>query len=126
MAVVLIADDNTMIRKTIRNVLEKANHTVLEASNGQETIRVLGDSRVDVLLLDMVMPGKGGLETLLEMNSEQITTRIIVMTGKLDTTSEPFQTLCRRFHAEKVLTKPFTNLSLLQAIADVTQPTRDD
>ena len=126
MAIILVADDNTMLRKTIRTVLEKANHTVLEAQNGEETIRILRDSAVDVLLLDVIMPGKGGLETMLEMNSGKITTRIVVMTGKLDTTSEPFQAICRRFHAEKILTKPFTNISLLQTIAEITQPPGDN
>lgn len=126
MAIVLVADDNTMLRKTIRTVLEKANHTVLEAQNGEETIQILRDSKVDVLLLDVVMPGKGGVETMLEMNSGELTTRTIVMTGKIDTGGKAFQALCRRFRAEKILTKPFTNISLLQTIAEITQPPGND
>lgn len=117
MAKVLLADDNQMLRKTVRKILEQGGHEVVEARDGREAMEQLHRSRMDVVLLDIVMPGQGGMETLFEMSGSRIRTRVIIMTGRIDTGTEAFKNLCLRFRAEKVLTKPFSAKELLTAIA---------
>ena len=119
MGKILVADDNDLFRKTIRRILEKAGHSVEEASDGQSVLQLLGRTAFDIVLLDIVMPGKGGIETLLELNVSNKDVRVIVMTGRIDTGTTAFQTLCRRFKTEKILTKPFTSKQLLDSVNEL-------
>ena len=65
---VLIADDDRGIRETMRAILERAGHyTVFEASDGDQALAVLNQEQVDVILLDLAMPGRDGLGVLAEI-----------------------------------------------------------
>lgn len=65
MAVVLIVDDERMMREMLRYVLEKEGHAVIEACNGDEAIELLeAGMKPAVILLDWIMPVKGGQEVL--------------------------------------------------------------
>ena len=62
MATVLVVDDSEMQRNNIRDLIEKAGHTVLLATNGQEGVEVFQKSSVDLILSDHNMPVLTGLE----------------------------------------------------------------
>jgi CheY-like chemotaxis protein len=67
MASVLIADDSEVMRKAIRVRLEAGGVTVLEASDGFEAIAMVMTEKPNVVILDIVMTGLNGLETLKEL-----------------------------------------------------------
>jgi len=116
MAKILVVDDDDLLRETVRLVLEKAGHRVAEAQDGRKVPELLAGDTFDIMLLDMVMRGKGGIETLADPALSSSSCKVIVMTGRIDTGSEAFQALCRRFNAEAVLAKPFTTRQLLETI----------
>lgn len=58
---VLIADDHRLFREALRAVLERECEVVGEAASGEETIAIAARTRLDVVLLDIAMPGIGGL-----------------------------------------------------------------
>jgi two-component system OmpR family response regulator len=58
---VLIADDDTVVRDVVRRYLERDGLDVSVANNGTEALRVLGSQRIDVAVLDVMMPGPDGL-----------------------------------------------------------------
>ena len=64
MRTVLVAEDNEGNRELIAEMLEAADYLVLHAGDGEEALAVLEESRPDIVLLDMQMPKKNGLETL--------------------------------------------------------------
>lgn len=68
---VIVADDQTLVRKGIRSLLELSGDFVVvaEASDGEEALRIVRSKRADVLLLDVRMPKKTGLEVLEEMRA---------------------------------------------------------
>ena len=68
---VIVADDQTLVRKGIRSLLELSGDfaVVAEASDGEEALRIVRSMRADVLLLDVRMPKKTGLEVLEEMRA---------------------------------------------------------
>ncbi len=107
MAVVLIADDETYIRDLIRRALPASEYTVLEASEGNETLETLKTSKVDILILDLVMPQKGGIETFMEIREQNKDLKIIVITGKIKTEDDAIQGLTEHFGVDAVLNKPF-------------------
>jgi CheY-like chemotaxis protein len=64
MTTVLIAEDNAVNRELLRELLEMRGHTVVEACNGEEALRLLDESRPEILLLDLGMPVLDGYATV--------------------------------------------------------------
>jgi two-component system nitrate/nitrite response regulator NarL len=83
---VLMADDHVIFRSGLRKLLETEDdiQIVGEASNGSECVDMLTKLKPDILLLDLRMPDKGGLEVLEEINLDSLTTRVIVLTAGED------------------------------------------
>src|ERR1700756_1364785 len=83
---VLVADDHAVFRDGLRKLLEGADDisVVGEASNGSQCIKMLGKFKPDILLLDLRMPDKGGLDVLTEVNFDSLPTRVIVLTAAED------------------------------------------
>ncbi len=79
---VFLADDHAIVRAGLRRLLADTEDIVVvgEAGDGQETLRALGESEVDVLILDLNMPGLGGLEVLKAIRAEQMELRVLVLT----------------------------------------------
>lgn len=78
---VLFVDDHAMVRSGFRQLLETSPqfHVVGEAANGEEAFRLYFDLRPDVLLLDLLMPGEGGLATIRRLLSRDANIRIVVL-----------------------------------------------
>jgi DNA-binding NarL/FixJ family response regulator len=77
---ILIADDNFRLREGIRSMLSEANHEVCgEAADTDETVRLASELRPDLILLDISMPGAGGLEAARQIRHVLPDTKILVM-----------------------------------------------
>ncbi|MDH3236817.1 MAG: response regulator, partial [Alphaproteobacteria bacterium] len=61
MARILVVDDEEIVRFTLRQMLEKEGHEVFEAANGQEALNCFEDSRVNLIITDIIMPEKEGI-----------------------------------------------------------------
>jgi DNA-binding NarL/FixJ family response regulator len=83
---VLIADDHTIFREGLRKLLDgEADVTIVgEASSGSEAVQLLGKLKPDILLLDLRMPDRDGLSVLEEVNFDNSSTRVIVLTATED------------------------------------------
>ena len=79
---VIIADDQTLVRQGIRSLLELSGEfaIVAEASDGEEALRAVRSTRADVVLLDVRMPKKAGLEVLEEMRAMKAPPPAILLT----------------------------------------------
>ncbi len=79
---IMIADDHSMIREGLKQLLELEGDmkVVAEASNGKECMEIIGEVRPDVLLLDINMPEKNGLEVLEELNLTKKRPKILILT----------------------------------------------
>lgn len=83
---VLLADDHTLVRAGLRKILEGAPgvEVVGEVPNGEAALQVLGETPVDVLVLDLTMPGIDGFEVLRRCESRHPATRVLVLTMHAD------------------------------------------
>ena len=84
---ILIADDHTMVRKGIKALLSAKKYgidVVGEASNGDEAIQKARQLDPDVILMDLVMPVKSGMEAIEEIKKMQKYARILVLTSFAD------------------------------------------
>jgi DNA-binding NarL/FixJ family response regulator len=83
---ILIADDHVIFRDGLRKLLDSDGEisVVGEASNGAECVKMLGNLKPDILLLDLRMPDKRGLAVLEEVNFDTVPTRVIILTAAED------------------------------------------
>ncbi len=117
MAHILVADDEAEVRAIIRRMLVKAGHEVAEAANGEEVVALLAGNRFDLAVIDVVMPRKGGVETLMEIHSQLRGMKVVVITGQVDIDSDAFRNLVTHFGASRVLRKPFKMEELLAEVS---------
>jgi DNA-binding NtrC family response regulator len=78
---VLIVDDEEKVRKYLSRLLLKRGFLVSTASNGTEALQYLRENDVDLVLLDVLMPGPSGLDTLPQMKALRPLTEVIMLTG---------------------------------------------
>ncbi len=107
---VLVADDDPGIRLVMRHRLEADGYNVEEAADSYQALTALRTNRFDAALMDIIMPGPGGLEVLSTVRTEGIRTPIIVITAA-STMTNAVEAIKRGGH--DYLTKPFANLDLL-------------
>jgi two-component system, NtrC family, nitrogen regulation response regulator GlnG len=111
-ASILVADDDPGIRLILRHRLEAAGYAVEEAAESQGTLRALLTNRHEVALVDIMMPGIGGLEVLSQARDQGMHTLVIVITAA-STMNNAVEAMKRGAH--DYLTKPFENLDLVAA-----------
>jgi len=109
---ILVADDDSGIRLVLRHRLEAAGYEVEEAADSQSALEALLSNRDEVALLDIMMPGIGGLEVLSTAREQSSRTLIIVITAA-STMNNAVEAMKRGAH--DYLTKPFENLDLVAA-----------
>lgn len=78
---VLIVDDDCAIRALLRRSFEEAGYSVLEAADGLDAMRVADEERVDLLVTDLVMPNREGIELLQHFRRFLRHVKIIVVSG---------------------------------------------
>jgi two-component system response regulator (stage 0 sporulation protein F) len=116
MATILVIDDEKSIRNLLKEVLERANHRVLEACNGREGLTLYQQNKVDLVLMDILMPGTDGLEATLQLTREYLDAKVIAMTGAQG--DKNFLDVAKLFGARRVFEKPFDLDKLIQAIKE--------
>lgn len=79
---IMLVDDHNLIREGIRQLLEFNDdmRVICESSNGQECLEMLQNVQIDILLLDINMPGMNGIETLAEIRRRKIPTKVLMLT----------------------------------------------
>ena len=116
MALILVIDDEQMLRRTLRALLERAGHTVVEAEDGNEGLAQLDVQMPDLVLTDIIMPNRDGVETLGELRRQDARLPIIAMSGGGRMSGDLFLTLANGLGATRTLPKPIRQSDLIQAI----------
>ncbi len=113
---ILVVDDEPPLRRMLRRMLEKDGYRVLEASNGREALRVFADEHVDVVITDLFMPEKDGLETIREIRNLSPEAGILAISGGGKTVGQDLLPYAEMLGAQRVLAKPLKHRDLLEAI----------
>lgn len=116
MARILVVDDDEMVRDAIASALRRAGYTVDEASNGREAAERFQSQPADLVITDILMPERDGLETIMTLTRDTGGVPIVAMTG-LSSRSALYLEMARTFGAVRVLEKPFE----LTELVDVTR-----
>ena len=118
MASILIIDDDDSLRDALRRNLRKAGYQVVEANEGRQGLKQLESAPVDLILLDIFMPGKEGLETITELRRSHPGIRVIAMSGGGSKGDLDVLKVAKLFGARRTMTKPFTREQLLEAVQE--------
>lgn len=112
---ILIVDDNANLRKLVRLTLEGLGHELEELDNGVDALRRALETRPDVVVLDVMMPGVDGYEICYLMKTAPLLrhTRIVMLTARGQAADVETG---RGAHADAYLVKPFDPQALLETI----------
>ena len=115
---ILIIDDDDSLRDSLRRTLHKEGYTIMEASEGGRGLKLLERSSVDLILLDMFMPEKDGLETIGELRRAHPGITIIAMSGGGFRGTVDVLHVAKKLGVRRTLAKPFTWEQLLDALRE--------
>lgn len=116
MARIMIIDDEAMVRETLRRILETFHYDVTEAPDGKVALAEHKKNPVDLIVVDIFMPEKEGLETIQEFKRDHEHVKIIAISGYTGVGSKDFLKSARAFGAERTFTKPISSEELTGAI----------
>jgi len=118
MARVLVIDDDDAVRTAIKLLLETDGYEVLAASNGHEGMRTAQAHEVDLVIVDIFMPGMDGIETIRTLRTYRPAVPIVAISGAMagkNKEGPDFLTIATKFGAVTTLPKPFRPRELLDA-----------
>ena len=116
MARILLIEDDDTVRTLLHHTLERYGHAVVEARNGDEGLALYPQVAADLLITDLMMPGKGGLEVLAELKEKYPPVKAIAITGGLLHDHRDVLQLAKSLGAATVLAKPFSCETLMAAV----------
>ena len=116
MARILVIDDEELARFTLREILEAAGHEVVEATNGNEGTASQRANPCDMVITDMIMPEKEGLETIVELKGAYPDLKVIAISGGGRTRNLDFLQLAGELGADQVIVKPFSEDELMKGV----------
>lgn len=117
MTKIIIIDDDALIRRVVGRVLTGAGYQVLEATNGRDGMAVIHEQKPDLIITDLMMPEKEGLETVRELQTDSCKAPILVISGSDLDNRAMYLDMAKRFGADATLKKPFRPSELLEAVA---------
>ena len=106
----------------IRSSLELEGYEVREASNGREAMEILASYKPDLMITDILMPEKEGIETIREARQQQADIKIIAISGGVRSENMDFLKIAKRLGADLALGKPFGRQQLLDMVHQLLGP----
>lgn len=119
MARILLADDDNQVRSMLKITLERAGHEVVEAADGNEAVQNYSADTIDLVITDIVMPEKEGIETIMELRSMNSKVKIIAISGGGRINPDDYLNWARRFGVKHTFTKPVDREQLLESINEL-------
>lgn len=123
MSRVMVVDDDTALLHTISRLLQRAGHEVAEAANGKDALAFMRAAPVDIVVTDLFMPDKDGLETICELHRDYPDVPIVAICGNRN--GGLMLHAAKGLGAIRTLEKPFEPEALLRLITEELQRQRD-
>jgi DNA-binding response OmpR family regulator len=122
MARILLVDDAVDLRNALVYALQSEGHVVAAADDGEQGMALQRGFNADVLITDIFMPNKDGIETIQEFKEMSPGARIVVMSASNRLNSSTYLTIARELGVDEVMNKPFSIQELLDVVARLTVP----
>jgi len=117
MAKILLVDDDNLVRTSLTFALEDAGYSVVQAVNGDEALIALQKDGFDLVVLDMLMPEREGIETIREIRKDSRTLPILAISGGDKTGWSDFLRMATVLGASDTMAKPFTASEFVERVS---------
>jgi len=117
---ILVIDDDENVRRLICKMLETEKNEIFEAENGNKGMKLIkSNPDVDLVITDLIMPEKEGLETIRELRQDFSHIKIMAISGGGKIDPQNYLPIAKGMGADITLNKPFTRQELLNAIRKI-------
>ncbi|MEA1969434.1 MAG: response regulator [Thermodesulfobacteriota bacterium] len=113
---ILIIDDEPQIRSMLKKILEREGFDIIVASDGKEGMKLFERNPVDLVITDLIMPEKEGIEIILELRKGYPDVPIIAMSGGGQNSPDGYLNMAKIFGAHATFEKPINKEELLNAV----------
>jgi CheY-like chemotaxis protein len=120
MSRILLIDDEQEIREVLRTVLERVGHEVSEAENGEQGIQLYREEDFDLVVTDIIMPEKGGIDTIMDLRRDYPDVKIIAVSGGGMCGDVSYLDMAIGVGADRAIGKPFVLDEFLAAVNELT------
>ena len=122
MTAILVVDDQKELRKVVRRVLTESGYEVAEAEDGEAALAAFRASPPALVITDIIMPGKEGIEVIATMKRERPEVKVLAISGGGRTHVMDFLAIARKAGADAALEKPFRKSDLLARVVELLGP----
>jgi len=119
MARILVIDDDEQVLDMLYESLTREGYHVLKASNGEQGLKLYREESVDLIITDLIMPKKEGIETIIELRQDFPNVKIIAISGGGRTGTKDYLHMAKIFGVQRTFTKPVAREQLLEAIKEL-------
>ena len=115
---ILIIDDESQIRTMLKMMLEKEGFDTIVASNGKEGMQLFREEAVDLVITDIIMPEKEGVELIQELKKNDSNLPIIAISGGGKNSPDTYLNIAKLLGAYAVFEKPVAKEKLINAVKE--------
>ncbi len=116
---ILLIDDEEAVRRTVSEILKRAGYDVHSAGDGRSGMELFQQQSFDLLITDLLMPERDGLETIMALRRGRTPLKILVISGCGQSLGGEFMKIAQHLGADFTLAKPFTRVELLTTVASL-------
>lgn len=118
MAQILVVDDEASVRNLLSDVLEREGYTVFTAATGVEASTIYNANDIDLIITDLVMPEKGGIDLIMELKKQNPSVRVIAISGGGGITGRfDYLPIAKLVGASEIIAKPFQVAEIRSQVA---------
>ena len=122
---ILVIDDDAEIRQVLQHILERAGYEVRDAADGRQGLECVRAEPIDLVVTDIIMPEKEGIETIRELQADCPDVKIIAISGGGRVSPYDYLEMAQKFGAVKTFEKPFEWDELIMAIDEILDQNED-
>lgn len=116
---VLVVDDELVVREMMMEMIKPAGYEVIEATNGKDAFEVCNNEHVDLIITDIVMPEKNGIDLIMNVKKEFPDIPVIAVSGGGGITGRyDYLEIAKLVGAKNIIRKPFETHELRTAVSE--------
>lgn len=110
---ILVIDDDDLIRETLSTFFLREGYSVQVAGDGAEGLTLFGKEPARLVVVDIAMPEKEGIETIMELRRTETDVKIVAISGGGRTGTDLYLDAARKLGADEILAKPFSRAQIV-------------
>lgn len=113
---ILIVEDDLSLSEMVQELLEEEGYIVLAVPTAERAKEIIEAEKPSLALIDIILPGQGGMDLILDLHASNPDLKIIITSGKIDMNKSTFKVLAHQFGVIAILPKPFTVEELIDTV----------